>query len=78
VPPHAYRAALVEAQAPAALIELALYLFITQFDGRNTPVRDGIQRALGRAPSDFADFANRAAADGVWRARDASTSERRT
>ena len=27
---------------------------------------DGVQRALGRAPRDFADYARRAAATGVW------------
>jgi hypothetical protein len=29
-------------------------------------VTDGIQRALGRVPRDFRDFAARAAAAGAW------------
>ncbi|MBD5782042.1 NAD(P)H-binding protein [Pelagicoccus sp. NFK12] len=36
------------------------------FDGRNAYLTDGVQRALGRAPRDFSDFANAAAADGIW------------
>jgi hypothetical protein len=27
---------------------------------------DGVQRALGRQPKDFADYAREAAATGVW------------
>lgn len=36
-------------------------------DGRNAHVTDGVQRALGRAPRDFAEFARKAAALGVWK-----------
>jgi uncharacterized protein YbjT (DUF2867 family) len=35
-------------------------------DGRNAYLVDGVQRALGRPPKDFADFAREAAAAGVW------------
>lgn len=35
-------------------------------DGRNANLADGVQRALGRAPRDFADFAHKAATSGVW------------
>ncbi|GAA1766944.1 hypothetical protein [Streptomonospora arabica] len=35
-------------------------------DGRNTPTADGVRRALGREPRDFADFARGAAAAGAW------------
>ncbi|WP_170550676.1 NmrA family NAD(P)-binding protein [Ruegeria atlantica] len=35
-------------------------------DGRNANLADGVQRALGRAPRDFADFANKAAMSGAW------------
>src|SRR5215469_5520103 len=62
-----YRAALLHAQVPQEVIELVLYLFGTVLDGRNTPVTDGIPRALGRAPRDFSEYAWRAAASGVWR-----------
>jgi len=35
-------------------------------DGRNQRVSDGVQRALGRPPRDFAEFAETAAASGAW------------
>ncbi|WP_170359643.1 NmrA family NAD(P)-binding protein [Ruegeria arenilitoris] len=35
-------------------------------DGRNANLANGVQRALGRAPRDFADFANKAAMSGAW------------
>jgi hypothetical protein len=41
-------------------------LFAAIFDGRNQSLADGMQRALGRAPRDFADYARRAAATGAW------------
>jgi uncharacterized protein YbjT (DUF2867 family) len=66
VTPDAYRAALVDAQLPAEIIDLVLYLFTTVLDGRNTPMTDGVQRALGRLPGDFSDYVKRTAATGVW------------
>ena len=33
---------------------------------REAPVLDGVRRALGREPRDFADFVRDAAARGVW------------
>ncbi len=35
-------------------------------DGRNAYVTDGVERALGRKPRDFTEFALAAAAQGVW------------
>lgn len=35
-------------------------------DGRNAHTKDGVERALGRKPRDFAEFAAAAAALGVW------------
>ena len=35
-------------------------------DGRNAMVTDGVERALGRKPRDFTEFAATAAAWGVW------------
>lgn len=35
-------------------------------DGRNAHLTDGVQRALGRPPRDFADFARTAATGGAW------------
>lgn len=36
-------------------------------DGRNARLADGVERALGRPPRDFAAFARNAAAAGAWR-----------
>lgn len=66
ITPEAYRAALVEAQVPADVIELLLYLFGTVLDGRNEPVAEGVQRALDRQPRDFKEYVRRAAVTGVW------------
>jgi uncharacterized protein YbjT (DUF2867 family) len=41
-------------------------LFTTVLDGRNAHLSDGVQRALGREPRDFRDYAQRTAAAGVW------------
>jgi uncharacterized protein YbjT (DUF2867 family) len=45
---------------------LVKYLFSEVMDGRNESLTDGVQRALGREPRDFADYAREAAATGVW------------
>jgi len=66
ISPDEYRAALVQAQVPQDVIELVLYLFGTVLDGRNTPVTDGVRRSLGRAPRDFSEYVQHAAASGVW------------
>ncbi len=42
------------------------YLFRTVLDGRNEYLTDGVQRALGRPPKDFAEFARDAASAGAW------------
>jgi uncharacterized protein YbjT (DUF2867 family) len=47
-------------------IELLTFLFTEVLDGRNASLTDGIERALGRAPRDFRDYARDAAASGVW------------
>lgn len=66
VAPEDFRAGMVGAGVPAEDADLVIYLFTTVLDGRNTPVADGVRRALGREPRDFADFARCAAAEGVW------------
>jgi uncharacterized protein YbjT (DUF2867 family) len=66
VPPDAYRQALEQEQLPAELVDLVLYLFTTVLDGRNTPVTDGVQRALGRPARDFSDYVRRTAETGIW------------
>ena len=61
-----YASALVEAELPAEFVWLVNYIFTTVLDGRNAHITDGVQRALGREPRDFADYARDAAASGVW------------
>lgn len=45
---------------------LVMYLLTSVLDGRNAYVTDGVQRALGREPRDFSDYARDTAATGVW------------
>lgn len=61
-----YAAALVESGLPSDFQWLVNYLFATVLDGRNAYLADGVQRALGRAPRDFADYAQTTAATGIW------------
>lgn len=51
---------------PAELVGFLQYLFTEVLDGRNATIADGVRRALGREPRDFADYARNAAASGVW------------
>jgi steroid delta-isomerase-like uncharacterized protein len=57
---------MLEEQVPEEFVSLTRYLFETVLDGRNASTTDGVQRALGRPPHDFVDFAREAAATGVW------------
>ena len=66
IPPEAFAGALAEAGAPEDIQWLRGYLFDTVLDGRNAEVCDGVERALGRKPADFSDFARRVAARGTW------------
>jgi uncharacterized protein YbjT (DUF2867 family) len=50
-------------------VSLVAYLFSTVLDGRNSSLSNGVERALGRAPRDFADYARETARTGVWSAR---------
>jgi uncharacterized protein YbjT (DUF2867 family) len=61
-----FAAGLEEQAVPGEWIELLVYLFEEVLDGRNAHLADGVQRALGREPRDFADYAGNAAATGVW------------
>jgi hypothetical protein len=46
---------------PDEVIDMLTYLFGEVLDGRNAHLADGVQRALGRPPRDFADYARSAA-----------------
>jgi hypothetical protein len=49
------------------VIDMLAYLFTEVLDGRNAHLADGVQRALGREPRDFADYARTAAENGAWK-----------
>ena len=61
-----YASVLAEAGLPPEFVGLVNYIFTTVLDGRNAHLSDGVQRALGREPRDFADYARDAAASGAW------------
>lgn len=64
---EAFSQAIKESGLPDEYVWLLNYLFETVLDGRNAHLGDGVQRALGRAPKDFAEFCREASASGVWR-----------
>ncbi|MCH7903290.1 MAG: NAD(P)H-binding protein [Armatimonadetes bacterium] len=66
IPPEAFAAGVAEMGLPEDVAWLLNYLFATVLDGRNANVCDGVRRALGREPVDFAEYARRIAAAGVW------------
>ena len=47
-------------------VSLVSYLFATVLDGRNSSLGNGTERALGRPPRDFADYARETAKTGIW------------
>lgn len=70
IPSEAFTSAIAESGAPAEIAWLLDYLFETVLDGRNAFLADGVQRALGREPKDFSEFARRVAARGIWKLGD--------
>ncbi|ADB49335.1 NmrA family protein [Conexibacter woesei DSM 14684] len=66
ITPEQLAAGMTEAGEPAEVVGLVSYLFTEVLDGRNSSLTDGVQRALGRPPRDFADYARAMAASGVW------------
>lgn len=67
IPHAAFMSGIEESGAPREVAWLLDYLFSTVLDGRNETLTDGVERALGRAPKDFADYARAAVASGAWR-----------
>ncbi len=68
VPAADFAAGMEAAAVPGGFIDLVMELFTTVLDGRNAHLADGVQRALGRPPRDFADYARETATTGVWSA----------
>lgn len=68
VPHEAFVDSLAGSGAPDDVVWMLDYLFSTVLDGRNAYLTDGVERALGRKPRDFADYARQVAVTGAWRA----------
>ncbi len=60
-----YTAGAAEHGLPAELVAFLSYLFGDVL-GNSARLADGVQRALGRPPRDFSDYAARTAATGIW------------
>jgi uncharacterized protein YbjT (DUF2867 family) len=67
-----FASALAETGMPQKEVAEFVDLFTMVLDGRSEYLTDGVERALGREPRDFSDFARDAAAAGVWDAKAAS------
>jgi uncharacterized protein YbjT (DUF2867 family) len=63
-----YASLLAQDDMPPDVVWLVSYLFTEVLDGRNSSLTDGVQRALGRRPRDFRDYARETVATGVWAA----------
>ena len=68
VSPEQFSSLLAEQKVPAEFVSLLNYLFTEVLDGRNAHLTAGVQRALGRPPQSFGDYAREAAATGIWAA----------
>lgn len=66
VPHDAFVQSVADSGAPQDVLWMLDYLFATVLDGRNAYLTDGVQRALGREPKDFADYAREIAATETW------------
>jgi len=66
IPHDAFIEGLKQAGTPEDVAWLLDYLFTEVLDGRNASICNGVERALGRNPRDFSDFAREAAKSGVW------------
>jgi uncharacterized protein YbjT (DUF2867 family) len=64
-----FAAASAEQGVPSEVVEMLTLIFGEVLDGRNAHLADGVQRALGREPREFSDYARDAAATGIWNAR---------
>lgn len=63
-----YAAMLEEHGVPEDYRWLINYLFTYVLDGRNSSITDGVEKALGRKPKSFAQYAKETAATGIWNA----------
>jgi len=66
VPHEGFMAEIEASGAPHEVAWMLDYLFATVLDGRNASLTDGVARALGRPPKDFAAYARDMARTGLW------------
>ncbi|HEX6037067.1 NAD(P)H-binding protein [Longimicrobium sp.] len=66
IPAEAFIAGMRADGVPEDVVWLMNELFTQVLDGRNEAVADGVQRALGRPPRDFGDYARATASAGAW------------
>lgn len=59
--------AALAAGGDTAMADLVTMIMRETMDGRNAVLADGVERALGRPPRDFADYCRDAAAAGAWK-----------
>ncbi|MCM8558272.1 NAD(P)H-binding protein [Sphingomicrobium sediminis] len=72
VPHDAFMDEIKRSGAPDDIVWILDYLLSTVLDGRNAYLADGVERALGRRPRDFADYARETAATGIWNVEEAA------
>jgi len=68
IPHDSFVSGVRDSGAPQEVVWMMDYLFATVLDGRNAHLTGGVERALGRPPKDFADYARDVAATGLWSA----------
>ena len=56
-------------EAPLSLVAMLRGSACFVLDGRNSSLGSGVERALGRPPRDFVDYAHETARSGVWNSR---------
>ena len=66
VPADLWLAALAQQQVPADIRDLLQELFTQVLDGRNSQLTNGIQQALGRQPTSFAEYVSKTLKAGLW------------
>ena len=68
IPHEAFVEGVRRSGAPDDVVWIMDYLFSTVLDGRNAYLTDGVERALGRPPRDFAYYCAEIASSGLWNA----------
>lgn len=66
ITPEEFMQGLEHEQIPADIASLVNELFTVVLDGRNEYLSDGVHKALGRTPRDFAEYTRQVAAAGIW------------